>query len=108
MFGANHIMGAQRSARQWHFTPAITDWTIPLELFRMRKARRAPVLQRAPRIFAIEQSTPRVPRQYRALYIYLERRYASVVVLTFEQIEALRGFTLPAPTSRALLARRVR
>ena len=45
----------------------------------------------------MEQSTPHVPREYRALYIYLEHRYASVVVLTFEQIEALLGFTLPTP-----------
>ena len=45
----------------------------------------------------MEQSTPHVPREYRALYTYLERRYASVVVLTFEQIEALLGCALPAP-----------
>lgn len=44
----------------------------------------------------MEQSTPHVPREYRALYTYLERRYASVVVLTFEQIESLLGFALPA------------
>ena len=40
---------------------------------------------------------PNVPREYRPLYTYLERRYASVVVLTFEQIEALIGFSLPTP-----------
>ena len=44
----------------------------------------------------MEQRTPDVPREYRALYAYLEHRYASVVVLTFEQIESLLGFTLPA------------
>ena len=44
----------------------------------------------------MEQSTPHVPREYQALYTYLEHRYASVVVLTFEQIEALLGFALPA------------
>jgi hypothetical protein len=38
-----------------------------------------------------------VPREYRALYTYLEKRYASVVVLTFDQIEALLGFALPLP-----------
>jgi hypothetical protein len=38
-----------------------------------------------------------VPREYRALYAYLERRYASVVVLTFDQIESLLGFALPRP-----------
>ncbi len=40
---------------------------------------------------------PHVPREYRALYSYLDHRYASVVVLTFEQIEALLGFALPGP-----------
>jgi len=45
----------------------------------------------------MEQSTPHVPREYRPLYTYLERRYASVVVLTFEQIESLLGFALPTP-----------
>ncbi len=46
-------------------------------------------------MFPVEQSAPHVPREYRALYTYLERRYASVVVLTFEQMEALLGFALP-------------
>ena len=45
----------------------------------------------------MEQSTPHVPGEYRALYTYLEHRYASVVVLTFEQIESLLGFALPTP-----------
>ena len=31
-----------------------------------------------------------------SLYSYLERRYASIVVLTFEQMEALLGSALPA------------
>jgi hypothetical protein len=75
----------------------MTGWTILLEWVRMLRPHRAPVQQRAPRIFAIEQSTPRVPHEYRALYTYLDHRYASVVVLTFEQIEALLGFTLPTP-----------
>jgi hypothetical protein len=43
----------------------------------------------------MEQSTTHVPGEYRALYSYLEHRY--VVVLTFEQIEALLGFALPTP-----------
>ena len=41
----------------------------------------------------------RVPAEYRALYTYLEHRYAAVVVLTFEQIEALLGGALPTPAS---------
>ena len=45
----------------------------------------------------MEESTSNVPREYRALHTYLEHRYASVVVLTFEQIEALLGFALPTP-----------
>ena len=32
---------------------------------------------------------------YLPLYTYLEHRYASIVVLTFEQIESLLGFKLP-------------
>lgn len=31
------------------------------------------------------------------LFTYLDRRYATTVVLTFEQIEALLGFLPPAP-----------
>ena len=48
-------------------------------------------------ILPIERSTPRIPTEYLSLYTYLERRYASIVVLTFEQMEALLGFTLPEP-----------
>jgi hypothetical protein len=43
----------------------------------------------------MEHTTPHIPREYRGLYAYLEHRYATVVVLTFEQIEALLGCTLP-------------
>ena len=43
----------------------------------------------------MEQNVPHVPREYRALYAYLEHRYASVVVLTLEQIEVPLGFALP-------------
>ena len=73
----------------------MTDWTTLLEWAGIRRS--APVPQRAARIFPVEQSTPYVPREYRALYTYLAQRYASVVVLTFEQIEALLGFALPTP-----------
>jgi hypothetical protein len=41
------------------------------------------------------QRTPRVRAGYMPLYTYLEHRYASVVCLTFEQMEALLGFALP-------------
>ena len=50
-------------------------------------------------ILPIERRTPRIPTEYLSLYTYLERRYASIVVLTFEQMEALLGFTLPEPAS---------
>lgn len=40
---------------------------------------------------------PRVPAECLSLYTYLERRYASMVVLTFEQVEALLGSALPVP-----------
>ena len=39
---------------------------------------------------------PRVRDGYLPLYTYLEHRYASSVVLTFEQMEDLLGFALPA------------
>ena len=42
---------------------------------------------------------PRVRDGYLPLYTYLEHRYASTVVLTFEQIESLLGFALP-PAAR--------
>ena len=41
------------------------------------------------------RSMPSVREGYLPLYTYLEHRYASIVVLTFEQIEALLGFALP-------------
>ena len=46
-------------------------------------------------IFGLERSTPPVPHEFLSLYAYLERRYATSVVLTFEQMEALLGFALP-------------
>jgi hypothetical protein len=48
------------------------------------------------RVTPRDQGRPPVPAAYMPLYTYLERRYAVMVVLTFEQIEALLGFTLPA------------
>jgi hypothetical protein len=40
-----------------------------------------------------------VPAEYLSLSTYLEHRYATTVVLTFEQVEALLGFALPASAS---------
>ena len=44
-----------------------------------------------------ETATPPVAAPYVPLYTYLQHRYASNVVLTFEQVEALLGFALPVP-----------
>ncbi len=73
----------------------MTDWATLLERVWTRWPQPARVPRRVPRIFPIEQITRDVPREYRALYTYLEHRYASVVVLTFDQIEALLGYALP-------------
>jgi hypothetical protein len=74
----------------------MADWTTLLERIWSRWHGFAPVPQRAARIFPLEESTSHVPREYLALHAYLEHRYASVVVLTFGQIEALLGCALPA------------
>jgi hypothetical protein len=74
----------------------MTDWTNLLEPVRTWWRRAPPVSERPTAVLPIEKSTPRVPAEYVSLYTYLEHRYASVVVLTFEQMEALLGFALPA------------
>ena len=48
------------------------------------------------RIAPADEARPPVPAAYMPLYTYLDRRYAVTVVLTFEQIEALLGFTPPS------------
>lgn len=72
------------------------DWTGLLEWVAIRCRRPAPVPRSGTAILSLERPAVRVPQEYRALYTYLEQRYASVVVLTFEQIEALMGSSLPA------------
>jgi hypothetical protein len=47
------------------------------------------------RIAPKPQAMPRVRDGYLPLYAYLEHRYASLVVLTFDEMEALLGFALP-------------
>jgi len=44
-----------------------------------------------------ETAMPPAAAPYVPLYTYLQHRYASNVVLTFEQVEALLGFALPVP-----------
>ena len=50
-------------------------------------------------IFALGGASPRVTTEYVALYDYLQHRHAGIVVLTFEQMEALLGATLPEAAS---------
>ena len=57
--------------------------------------RTTPVPERRTAVVPVQRTQPRVSAEYLALYTYLEHRYASTVVLTFEQIEALLGFALP-------------
>ena len=59
----------------------------------------APRGDRQPSVVPIPRSKPRVQAEYMSLYTYLEHRYATTVVLTFEQMESLLGFALPAPAS---------
>jgi len=54
-----------------------------------------------PSVLAAPDPPPAAPRgqlkagPYRLLHEYLRKRYADTVVLTFDQIEDLLGFTLP-------------
>ena len=57
--------------------------------------RAAPVPERVT-IAPKSPARPRIRDGYLPLYTYLEHRYASSVVLTFEQMESLLGFALPA------------
>ena len=72
-------------------------WTTLLEWIGIRLPRSVAVPPGTTTISPVEQSARHVPGEYRALYTYLEHRYASIVVLTFEQIDALLGFPLPTP-----------
>jgi hypothetical protein len=73
---------------------ALLDWV------RTWWRRAASVAEHPTAVFPIERpKMPRVPAEYLSLYTYLEHRYAVVVVLTFEQMEALLGFPLPSPAS---------
>jgi hypothetical protein len=72
----------------------VTDWRALLQSIWARR-RATPVSEPPGTIFPFERSAPAVPAEYLSLYTYLEHRYASIVVLTFEQMEALLGFALP-------------
>ena len=66
-----------------------------LESVRRWRRRATPVAEPTTAIPRLERTAPVVPAEYLSLYTYLEHRYASMVVLTFEQMEALLGFALP-------------
>lgn len=55
------------------------------------RAREEPAAEEA----VVAERTREASGKYRALYKYLEHRYADVTVLTFSQIEDLLGFALP-------------
>jgi hypothetical protein len=77
-------------------TLRVTNWMTLLESLRIWRRREKPVSGPPRTILQLERTAPRVPAEYLSLYTYLEHRYASIVVLTFEQMEALLGFGLPA------------
>lgn len=56
----------------------------------------APVSLRVTAPDAPDAPRLQVPAAYMPLFTYLDRRYATTVFLTFEQIEALLGFPPPA------------
>jgi hypothetical protein len=74
----------------------MTDWTTLLDPLRAWWRHATSVAERPTAVFQMEPRLPHVPAEYVSLYTYLEHRYASMVVLTFEQMEALLGFALPA------------
>ena len=59
----------------------------------------APRDERQASVVPIPRSKPRVQAEYLSLYTYLEQRYATTVVLTFEQMESLLGYALPEQAS---------
>ena len=74
----------------------MTDWATLLESVRAWWRRTTPVAEPRAAVSHTQPRAPLVPAEYLSLYAYLEHRYASIVVLTFEQMEALLGFALPS------------
>jgi hypothetical protein len=75
------------------------SWATWFESLWMRRGGGTAGSERPNSLFQLERTVPRVPVTYLSLYTYLEHRYASIVVLTFEEMEALLGFALPAMAS---------
>jgi hypothetical protein len=84
---------------KWGYAITMRNWANLLERLWTQWRRTPVVSERRPVAVQVERSTPPVPAEYLSLYTYLEHRYASVVVLTFEQMESLLGFALPASAS---------
>ena len=75
----------------------MTNWTALLQAVRKYWRReRTIVAERPIPVRQLERRALHVPAEYLSLHTYLDRRYASMVVLTFEQMEALMGSALPA------------
>ncbi len=74
----------------------MTDWMTLVGSVRTWWYRARLVSEPTTTVLAPERTPPRVPAEYLLLYTYLENRYAADVVLTFEQMETLLGFALPA------------
>ena len=77
----------------------MTDWATLLEPLRTWWRRSQSASPRPAALFPTEPRTSSVPAELASLYAYLENRYASTVVLTFEQVEAILGRALPAPAN---------
>jgi hypothetical protein len=73
--------------------------SLGLESFRRWRRRVKAESHSARTIPRWERPAPNVPAAYLSLYDYLEHRYATTVVLTFEQIETLLGCALPTSAS---------
>lgn len=95
--GLRRAPGAFRHTLPPWYRLKMTGWMTVIESVRTWWRRATPASEGPPAVFPIERRTTSVPAEYQALHTYLEHRYASIVVLTFEQMEALLGFALPAP-----------
>ena len=78
----------------------MTNWGALLERVRAWWLGATPAAERPAVAVQVEARPPAVPAEYLSLYTYLKDRYASTVVLTFGQMEALLGFSLPEPAVR--------
>ncbi|HVZ20106.1 MAG TPA: hypothetical protein VG871_03535 [Vicinamibacterales bacterium] len=91
------VLPARTAATVLPLTWAIAGGVLVTQaILRWRKTRTPPERDT---VASIDVRQPRIAGQYASLHAYLEHRFASNVVLTFEQIESLLGFALPQPAS---------